>query len=267
MGFHRELYNILLFHLGETSARGKKEIPKDIEFLKRDLGNLLSYTYAIGKSCGMDDIKEKYSKIQNIDSIINNCKEESINICLKSKTANREMKDLFDKAVVISSKFHEGQLYGDGEYTDHLEQVCNVIEQFATKDNDLKPYLGLLKICGRLHDIVEDTEFTKEELYKTFGSEIFSIVYAVTNEPGNDRAEKHKKTYPKIRGGGIKTIALKLADRIANVTNCINTKNKLIGMYQKEHKGFVDYFRTDNQLNLMWNHLEDLMVQSWKLQE
>lgn len=163
----------------------------------------------------------------------------------------------------FSIENHGEQRYGFKPYVFHLYAVMSVAFEFGIIDEDIL-------IATMLHDVVEDTDVTRETVQLYFGPRVGDLVYAVSNEPGKNRKEKHKKTYLKIVAipGAIK---LKLADRIANVRSCWNEakeqdaskRNKsLLGMYKKEYGGFRKALRNDPDETelLMWNELDRLLA-------
>jgi hypothetical protein len=93
-------------------------------------------------------------------------------------------------------------------------------------------------------------------------------VYAVTNEKGKNRETRHRLTYPKIlTHGKLGSVALKLADRIANVEACRLFSNRgLLAMYQHEHAGFRYALFGERSLTekvhepALWMHLDNLMI-------
>ena len=160
-----------------------------------------------------------------------------------------------DQIKAFAAQKHAGQKYGDKEYTEHLKEVSQVIRRFGYEftPSDFE----LLLECAFLHDTLEDTSTTKQELEEQFGKEVAELVYLVSDEPGKSRKERKQKTYPKIASSGT-AIALKLADRIANVEHCIKTKSPLLDMYRKEHKDFKRYLE-NGKLQSMWAVLDTLM--------
>jgi (p)ppGpp synthase/HD superfamily hydrolase len=163
--------------------------------------------------------------------------------------------DLYERAKWFGGVAHCKQKYGTHDYTYHLEQVDMTLNRFGFK-KDFK-----LKAGARLHDVIEDTKISYDQIKFGFGQEIADIVYAVTNEMGRSRRERHEKTYAKIRESK-DALALKLADRIANMEFSKGTDSGFFEMYKQEWKGFHDALynakETDSRINKMWRYLEDL---------
>lgn len=158
------------------------------------------------------------------------------------------LKDAFQYGAVK----HQSQMYGENlPYEHHLIDVYAVLSRFNVIDEDLL-------VAAFLHDTVEDTDTTIEDIKDMFGDNVADIVGRVTNEPGKNRKERHEKTYPKIQASTDAT-TLKLADRIANVEFSIANTSKQIGMYKKEHKNFRSLLYKPGVHDAMWRHL-DFMI-------
>lgn len=136
---------------------------------------------------------------------------------------------IIEKAVLFAEKAHKDQKYGNYPYMYHLEQVAKI----AT---DLDYDESIIAACY-LHDTLEDTSISYNNLKKEFGEEIAEIVYCVTDEIGRNRKERKFKTYPKIRENWKATV-VKICDRIANVEHSNISDENLLKMYQKEHAAF-----------------------------
>lgn len=137
-----------------------------------------------------------------------------------------------EQAKDFAVRKHGAQKYGDRPYVVHLAAVRRVLVEAG--------YVGSILQAAWLHDVLEDTPTTAEELRASFGEDVFQLVWAVTGV-GKNRKERVAAAYEKIRallpyqGGG----HLKLADRIANVEACVATGNaSLLSMYQKEMPSF-----------------------------
>ncbi|MFA6608395.1 MAG: RelA/SpoT family protein [Candidatus Paceibacterota bacterium] len=125
-----------------------------------------------------------------------------------------------DKALIIracnfAQKAHEGQLRKSGEpYYNHV---------FATGIN-----LATLKMdadtiaAGIMHDVLEDTSVTEDDMRKEFGDQIVSLVQGVT-KLGKLRytgAERHVESLRKFfvaMADDIRVVVIKLCDRLHNV--------------------------------------------------
>jgi (p)ppGpp synthase/HD superfamily hydrolase len=114
-----------------------------------------------------------------------------------------------------------------------------------------------MKAAGWLHDTIEDTDTEYADLVEVFYEDIAELVYCVSNEEGKNRKERAAKTYPKIRSNS-GAVALKLADRITNVENCILTDNSKLAMYRKEYPDFKKALYREGEYALMWKWLDFL---------
>lgn len=123
---------------------------------------------------------------------------------------------LLEKAYIFSAKVHRGQLRLSGEpYLIHPLEVALILAKMK---------LDLETICaGLLHDVLEDTLTTYEELESLFGSEIAQLVDGVTNISKldfSDKEEEQAENYRKMMLAMVKdirVILIKLADRLHNM--------------------------------------------------
>jgi len=125
---------------------------------------------------------------------------------------------------------------------------------YKTVKSSAWPTLQDMIEAAWLHDVVEDTDTKLKEVEEMFGTEVSKLVSAVTNEPGPNRKTRAALTYPKIRET-TGAVALKLADRIANV----EAGGKLVDMYKKEYEDFKRALYTTGQYEGMWKHLDSLL--------
>ncbi len=115
------------------------------------------------------------------------------------------------------AKGHHGEqkrLSGE-EYIIHPLNVANILSQIELDDET---------ICAALlHDVVEDTEVTKDDITREFGEEIANIVDGVTKLGKlqyTTREEQQVENYRKMflaMGKDIRVILIKLADRLHNM--------------------------------------------------
>jgi len=156
------------------------------------------------------------------------------------------------EARLFAIKHHGAQTYCKGyPYIVHLEDVVRVLEYFGYTEDK---YIA----SGYMHDTIEDTEVSYNDIKSKFGIEIAEIVYAVTDELGRSRSERHEKTYPKIIANS-DALIIKLADRIANIENSIRHKEeKYVKMYVAEYDEFKKILCVDSVCDEMWRYLDNL---------
>lgn len=170
-----------------------------------------------------------------------------------------------ESAMTLAAAAHVGQVYGDRPYIDHLIDVVEILFRF--KYIHVEEKINVLCITGSeitlvqaalLHDAIEDTALTKEIIEEVVGERVADIVWRVTCEPGKNRKERYEKTYPKIKENK-NAVLIKLADRIANIENCIRTKDSRFKMYKKEYPEFEKQLRDGKTAENLWIYLEGLM--------
>lgn len=165
------------------------------------------------------------------------------------------MNSILHKAMKFAIRAHGDQKYGPYPYVYHLIMVDEVLYKYGYFANKIRS-------AAYLHDILEDTKITKRELENEFDEIVANWVYLITNEPGKNRKERHEKTYPKIRTNPF-AVALKLADRIANVSFSIETNNDgMMKMYRKEHEEFKKALWKEYEYMVMWDELDNLLKEN-----
>ena len=124
--------------------------------------------------------------------------------------------DLIKKAYAYAKDHHGDQLRKSGEpYIIHPVQVAYILSTLGMDENT---------VCAALlHDIVEDTDVTKEVLAQEFGTEIAELVDGVTKlsklkyaSVEEQQVENYRKMFLAM-GKDIRVILIKLADRLHNM--------------------------------------------------
>ena len=158
------------------------------------------------------------------------------------------------RARDLAAEKHKGQKYGEKDFTEHLVDVSYVLTRFGFGIKEW-PYLHAV---AYLHDILEDTHITHDEITMQFGMDLLRDVFCVTGQ-GKNRKERNKDISSKCRSNW-KARIIKLADRIANVEASIRYNPELLKMYKKEQMEFFDamYFGSDG-LDVMWTHLNKIL--------
>lgn len=167
----------------------------------------------------------------------------------------KEQQDGTLSAEAFADKMHEGLPYGPHPYRYHLERVVAILARHGQSET--------MRVAGWLHDVVEDTPTTSEEVETLFGSEVARLVWAVTGV-GPTRPDRNQDAYRKIvqtrtEHPGLDPTTLKLADRVANVMESIFTGNtKQLAKYQREMEGFRQALQGAG-LPALWLELEGLL--------
>jgi GTP pyrophosphokinase len=125
--------------------------------------------------------------------------------------------DIIDRAYIYSARVHDGQVRLSGEpYLSHPLEVAGIL-------TDMK--LDAVSVAaGLLHDVVEDTHASTEELYEMFGKEVTHIVSGVTklsvlpfSSSSQARQAESIRKMILAMADDIRVILIKLADRLHNM--------------------------------------------------
>ena len=124
--------------------------------------------------------------------------------------------ELIHKAYVFTAKVHHGQLRQSGEpYLIHPLNVAHILAEWNLDEETV--------VTGLLHDTVEDTVATTEELRGLFGDTVAQMVDGVTkisrvviSDVADQKAESLRKMILAM-GKDLRVVLVKLADRLHNM--------------------------------------------------
>ncbi len=123
---------------------------------------------------------------------------------------------VIQKAYVFSAAAHAGQIRLSGEpYLSHPLEVANILTEMHLDASTIA--------AGILHDTVEDTKATLEEINEQFGDDVTKIVNGVTKISKMSFESKEEAQAENIRkmilamADDIRVIMVKLADRLHNM--------------------------------------------------
>mgnify|MGYP001618967429 CR=1 FL=1 len=150
-------------------------------------------------------------------------------------------------------EMHGDQRYGDRPYVWHLDAVAALLAPFGTQ----------AQLIGYLHDVVEDTPATREQVEARFGPLVADCVALLSDAPGADRKERKAKTYATlaaVTGPQQLALVVKAADRLANVQSCIADGNaRLLAVYRDEQPSFRAAAFRPGLCDALWAALDALL--------
>ena len=134
-----------------------------------------------------------------------------------SKYLGEKDLQLVERAYLIASRYHEGQKRKSGE--DYIIHPLCVAMILANLHMDAETI-----VAGILHDAVEDTEYTLEQVKEDFSDHVALLVEGVTKltelNLANDKVEKQAENLRHMfiaMSKDIRVIIIKLADRLHNL--------------------------------------------------
>lgn len=146
--------------------------------------------------------------------------------------------ELITKAYNLAKEKHEGQVRNSGEaYIIHPVEVSIILASLEMDDETI--------CAGLMHDVLEDTDYIREQMVEEFGEEITALVDGVTKLKNLQYKTKEEAQIESIRkmvlamANDIRVIIIKLADRLHNMRTLeyktrekqISTANETLTIY------------------------------------
>lgn len=152
---------------------------------------------------------------QDEDRMVEEAYQEVLNAYLASN--HRKKVEIIERAFRFAKEAHKGVRRRSGEpYILHPIAVAKIVISELG--------LGSTSICAAfLHDVVEDTEFTRDDIEASFGSKIADIVEGLTKISGGifgDKASIQAENFRKLllsMSTDIRVVLIKMADRLHNM--------------------------------------------------
>lgn len=128
-----------------------------------------------------------------------------------------DLQDLWQKVSLL----HSGQTYGGqnkGEKIEYINHIGSVVfEIINASKNTLDFDVALAVKCALLHDTIEDTDLSSEELEKDYGKPVLEGVLALTKNTQLERELQMLDSLDRIKAQPKEIWAVKMADRICNL--------------------------------------------------
>lgn len=118
---------------------------------------------------------------------------------------------VLEDAISFATKRHAGQVRkgSDIPYITHPLETMNIL-------NTMKADTALL-IAGVLHDTVEDTDTTPEEILELFGEDVAALVAAHTEDKSKSWTERKQHTINELQTAPLRVKMLIMADKVSNL--------------------------------------------------
>jgi (p)ppGpp synthase/HD superfamily hydrolase len=163
-----------------------------------------------------------------------------------------------EQAIRAASVLHKDQVR-KGQvpypYITHLCAVAMIVSDYTDDENTI--------VAALLHDTLEDTDYTKEELEDDFGATVASIVHALT-EPTLKNGEKssiveQKKQYLKqLREASEETLIVLAGDKIHSMRSVVEE-------YYEDHSGFIAEYGTSMESRmLLYQEISNILNRNLK---
>lgn len=140
-----------------------------------------------------------------------------------------------EQAIKASALLHQDQLRKGAvplPYVTHLFAVMMIVSDYSDDENTL--------VAALLHDTLEDTDYTVEELREDFGEEVAKLVITLTEPDRNGEVKtpwlEVKNTYAKqLKKGPIEAVIIAAADKSHNFRTTVEE-------YYDDHHRFIQDF-------------------------
>ena len=154
-----------------------------------------------------------------------------------------------EEIIIFARMKHEGQVRKIAKvpYINHPMNVAKTLENLNEREDLIK--------AAYLHDTIEDTETTFEEIKEKFGKRIADLVQELTSDKNKiKRIGKVEYLSKKINKMSNDALTIKLADRLDNVKDLSKDNLKFSEKYAKQTDEILKKIKrelNDNQLNLI----------------
>lgn len=164
--------------------------------------------------------------------------------------------DLIKSAELFAKNKHAGSFRADGStpYSKHLEDVVNRLKSLGV----IEPQI----LCaGWLHDTIENTDTTFDDLYEQFESEIVVLVSSISKDMTLPRKKREQAYVIQLKEASFSAKLIKLCDISANLSELKNYEasksKKLRQVKQKRH--YLNIIKNDLLGNPHYPYVQSLM--------
>lgn len=182
--------------------------------------------------------------------IENNDTFEEIQYLMKSwgegwKEAEEKEREMFLKAYEFAKEVHKNQVRDEG--TPYISHIDGIIDIMKNELNDANLYKYTIIA---LHDVIEDSDYTYEDLVSMFNKVTADVVMVLTKEKGTDI----QQYLSKIENSEFSATAIKikLCDRLHNVRSLKNIletdRDKVLKYIEETEKYYLPFAEKHNEI-------------------
>lgn len=170
------------------------------------------------------------------------------------------MEDLVVKAKHYAMLKHTGQVrkYTNEPYIVHPVAVVQILRDFNFVNETLLA-------AAYLHDVVEDTNTTIQDVLEEFGADVAQYVFYLTDFKHPKEGNRHTRkmiTEWKISSAPIPVKLIKIADLIDNTKSIIQHDKDFAKQYLKEKENLLNTIRFSTESHLFIDKVADLWYEA-----
>lgn len=133
------------------------------------------------------------------------------------KTIEKDIR-LFVRALAFAAEKHSSQRRKDADQTPYINHPIGLVDVLANEGN----ITDIETLCAAvLHDTIEDTATSAEELTSIFGEKVTAIVLELTDDKSLTKIERKEKQIEHAPHCTPEAKVVKLADKICNLRNIL----------------------------------------------
>lgn len=156
-----------------------------------------------------------------VNTILNHNKILRYETAKQHRNSYETGNDLLDRALLFAANCHEGQVR-KGTSRPYIVHPIETMEILS----EMKADISLL-IAGLLHDTLEDTSATEEEIVQYFGMEVGFLVASHSEDKSKSWEERKKTAIQKARDGSMRLKMLVMADKVSNLRSLYRDKKQI----------------------------------------
>jgi len=158
------------------------------------------------------------------------------------KSAQLDENEIVKRSLIIAEKVHKDQKRDDGAgyLENHIYPLAKtIVERYSSEKNIIVLLCAII-----LHDVLENSDMTREELQEEVGDDITKIVFALTKSPEENshelpqsaKLQMNKRYVERIKNCDRWIIILKLEDRLENL---ISTSKKAVELRPDKYERYI----------------------------